>query len=101
MKNSEEFNEYVEKFKKLPSKEKKQITIDEMKTVLALLEKLKKDVNINTGIMFNREILDLNHPDATEDDYAEAIFVYINSIKESLSEYLEKILNMKEDNYES
>lgn len=83
------FNEYVELFKTLPLAVKKEETIKEMKTLIALLSKLKLDLKIEDNLLLNREVLDIQKSDATEDDFVEAVFVYINTIKESLADYLE------------
>lgn len=85
MKENEKFNQYVEDFTKLPLEKKKEIVNKQMKKVLAFIEKIKQDLNINSEILFNKEILDLNKKGATEDDFVEAMFVYAYSMQESLS----------------
>lgn len=85
MKENEKFNQYVEDFTKLPLEKKKEIVNKQMKKVLAFIEKIKHDLNINSEILFNKEILDLNKKDSTEDDFVEAMFVYAYSMQESLS----------------
>ncbi len=91
---NKEFNNYIEQFKKMPIKTKKALTIEEMKKLLAFIEKIKKDFNINNEILFNREILDVAEKEKTEDDFVEAIFVYICSIEESLASYVDYIMNL-------
>ena len=91
MKENENFNQYVESFTKLPLEKKKEIVNKQMKKVLAFIEKLKQDINVNSEILFNKELLDLNKEDATEDDFVEAMFVYAYSIQESLSVYSKAI----------
>jgi len=87
----EEFNKYVETYKKLPLQEKKEIVNAEVKKLLAFIEKAKMDVNAKEEILFNREILDLNQEVVSDDDFVEAMFVYIHSIQESLSEYFNAV----------
>lgn len=84
-----EFDEYVETFKKLPLLKKKELTIQEIKVLIALLSKLNQDLNVDDRILLNKEILDLQKDTQTEDDFVEAVFVYINIIKETLSDYLD------------
>lgn len=76
------FDEYVEAFKKLPLEKKKEILITDFKELLIVINKLN---NNNKDVLFNRELLEVNQ---TEDDFVEAIFVYLCSIKESLGNYI-------------
>ena len=87
-KKNEDFDKYVNCFKNLSLREKQKITIEELKKIIALFEKINIEQNNQTTILFNKEILYLNNEYITEDDYAEAVFVYINSIQELIAEYI-------------
>lgn len=87
------FNNYVEKYKILPLKEKKEIVEKEMQELLAVINTLNQKHGKNTKTLFNREILDLKKEDATEDDFVEAIFVYSYSIKELIASLVEGLEN--------
>ncbi len=94
MKENNEFNDYIEKFKLLPLQTKKEKTIDEIKLLLATIEKLKTDININEELIFNREILDSTSDNISDDDFVEAVFVYIHMIEESFGHYANKIIEI-------
>ena len=79
------FNQYVESYKKLPLKMKKEVLEKDFRELLAILNQLDKN---HDEVLFNREILDLKKEDQTEDDFVEAIFVYLHSIKELLANYI-------------
>lgn len=91
MYNDEKFNEYVELFKKLPLNDKKKRTHEEIKKLLGFIEKAKQDLNINSEILYNKEISDLNGEDISDDDFVEAVFVYTHMIQESLGEYFNTV----------
>ena len=91
MRESKEFNEYVENYKKLPLQEKKNIVNEEVKKLMAFIEKAKSDLNINDEILYNREILDLNSDNVNDEDFVEAMFVYIYAIQESLGKYFNTV----------
>lgn len=91
MQENKLFNEYVEKYKTLPLQEKKNIVNQEIKELLAFIDKAKKDLNINDEILFNREILDLNQDNVSDEDFVEAMFVYIHAIQESLGKYFNEV----------
>ena len=88
---NETFNEYIESYKKLPLQKKKQMANEEVKKLLAFIEKANNDLNLNDTILFNREILDLNSDNVSDDDFVEAMFVYIYSIREALSIYFNTV----------
>lgn len=85
-----DFNELISNFKKLSIIEKKQLTISEIKSLVAVLNALNLHSNNNSKTLFNREIVDLNGLNYEEEDFVEAIYVYIYSIKESLADLVLK-----------
>lgn len=88
---NEAFNEYVEIYKKLPLQKKKSIVNEEVKNLLAFIEKANKDLNLNDTLLFNQEILDLNNENVSDYDFVEAMFVYIYSIREAIGKYFNEI----------
>lgn len=88
---NEEFNKYVEAYKQLPLQKKKQIVNEETKKLLAFIEKANNDLKISDTILFNREILDLNQEEVSDDDFVEAMFVYIHSIREGIGRYFNEV----------
>ena len=79
------FNEYVEKYKNLPLKEKKELVEKEMEELLVVLNALNEKFGDTPEVLFNREKLDLKKEEATEADFVEAMFVYSYSIKELIA----------------
>lgn len=92
MREQAEFNDYVEKFKKLSLKRKKEVTIKEMKKVVGFISLLKEKFNIPEDILYNREILDTNSKKISEEDFVEAAFVYTYMIREAFAEYVDKTI---------
>ena len=48
-----------------------------------------KSLNISNNILLNRELLDLNDENYTQDDFAEAVVTYVNSIQNSLNDFVD------------
>jgi len=86
-----DFNTYIEKYKLLPLKEKKEQVEKQIEEILIALEKLNERYGSTPKLLFNREILDLKKENATEDDFVEAIFVYSYTFKELLASFIETI----------
>lgn len=80
----EDFNEYMEFFKQQTLKEKQSIIFEQMKMILSLADNLCNEVGIKSELILNKEMLDLNNLEYTEDDFAEAIIVLVNSIQNSI-----------------
>lgn len=90
----ENFNKLMDSFKKLPINKKEDETIKEMIDLFSLMNKLRQDVGIKAGVLFNKEIEDMNNIDRTREDFVEAVFAYTISFKEYFSEYIDKISNL-------
>lgn len=88
---NKEFNNVINAFKNLSTEEKKEALIKEFKINLAAIIKLNNDINSNEDLLMNKEILDINNPNATLDDFLEAYFVYLCMISNSIASFAEKV----------
>lgn len=86
-----EFNECVSSFKNLSLSDKKEMVEREINELILVLNSLNKEYDKDFKVLFNREILDLKKKYQTEDDFVEAIFVYMCSIKESIATLIENM----------
>ena len=83
----EDFNEYMDFFKNLSLKEKQEIILDQLKMIASFSNQMCTEYEIPNELIMNRELLDMNSEDYTQDDFAEAVIVYVNSIQNSLSDF--------------
>ena len=83
------FDKYIESYKKLPLPEKKQLVEKQVEELLIVMDKLNEKVGNKSKVLFNREILDLKKEKSTESDFVEAMFVYFYSIKELLASLID------------
>lgn len=83
----ENFEIYMSFFKDQPLKEKRNIVIEQLKILATITNTMCKELNVENEIILNRELLDLNQENYTEDDFAEAAIVLINSIQNSLCDF--------------
>lgn len=81
-------NSFIEEYKEKPLIEKQKILIRELKELITAAEKICLDKGIKYDLLFNREIIDINKENYTEDDYIEAVYAYIQMFKEILSSYV-------------
>ncbi len=87
-----DFDECVTAFCDLETHKKREIIINDLVETLAIINKVANDIGQKKNILLNKEVLDAkNLKECSEDDYNEALFVYIESIRESLGSLLEQI----------
>lgn len=86
LERKEIFAQYIIDFKKLSIESKKQEIIYSLKELLAVFDALSIDEGIKLEYLKSNEILETN----TEDDFLEAILVYLEITKDVIGQYLLK-----------
>ena len=90
----EDFNNYMAFFKEQPLKEKQSIIFEQMKVLAGFANQLCNEIGVDNSLLINRELVDLNSSDYSEDDFAEAIIVLVNSIQDSLCDFSDKLCDV-------
>ena len=87
MQKSESFNNLVEAFKKLDIEDKMTMVIDELKRTEALTLAMNDSIGESreNDILLSREVLDVLDSNVSNEDFVEAVFVYIYSIREEVA----------------
>lgn len=91
---NENFDEYMNYYKKVPLKQKQQIVINQLKMLANLTNKMCEEFEIDNEIIMNRELIDITKKEYTEDDYSKALIVLINSIQNSLCDFNLKLADL-------
>lgn len=94
------FDAFIEEYKELALIDKQQILIKDLKELIALFQELCKIYRIDYELLVNREILDINNTNYGEDDFTEAIYVYIQIFKDVLSTFLLQTMPDEDNNLE-
>jgi len=87
------FIEYLNAFKQMEVSDKRQEIIYAINEITASFVSLAEDANINIEYIKSKEITELNKGYESEDDYLEALLVYIENAKNVLGQYLLKIMS--------
>ena len=82
------FTEYIESVKQLDLNEKKIEVIDSIKELIASIDQVATLEGIELQYLASKEILDISEDSMPEDDYVEALLVYIEVAKSLLGQYL-------------
>jgi len=91
---NEDINEYIKFFKAQPLKEKQSIIYEQLQMLAGFTNDMCKELNISNELILNRELLDLKKDNYTEDDFAEAVIVLVNSIQNSICDYCNGISDL-------
>ena len=92
--NTNSFEEYMKTFKEQPLKEKQSIILEQLQMLSGFTNSLCKEINVKNDILINRELVDVKKDEYTEDDFAEAVIVYVNSIQDSICDYVNGITDL-------
>ena len=82
------FNEYMEAFKALDIPDKRMEIINSVKEINAIIDKLADDSNADSNYLKSNDILDMKNGLESEDDFLEALLVYIENFKNLLAQYI-------------
>ena len=82
------FKDLVERFKELDINDKRIEIVNSLKEINALIDTLAENESRTLQHLKSNEITDLNNGLESEDDFLEALFVYIENIKNLLGQYL-------------
>lgn len=85
------FKEYLTAFKEMETPDKRQEIIHAINEITAIFDMLSNQSNIKPSYLKSNEIFDLKDGFETEDDYLEALLVYIENAKSVLGKYLAQI----------
>lgn len=86
------FKDYVTAFKQMQTSDKRKEIIRNINEITAMFDSLASDAGIQVHYLKSKEISELNDGNESEDDYLEALLVYIENAKSVLGEYLLKII---------
>ena len=87
------FNEYLETFKQLNIPQKRMEIIHAVNEITASFDMLASEANVKLSHLKSKETFDLKEGYESEDDYLEALLVYVENAKSVLGEYLLKMMN--------
>lgn len=85
------FKEYIDAFKKMQIPDKRKEIIRSINEVTAMFDMLASESSIQLSYLKSNEINELKDGYESEDDYLEALLVYIENAKSILGQYLAKV----------
>ena len=91
------FKEYINAFKQLNIMDKRKEIIHNINEITAMFDMLAEESNIQLSYFKSKEISELKEGLESEDDYLEALLVYLENAKSVLGQYLLQMTNEQKD----
>ena len=91
----DEFNKYMEEFKKNSLEEKRKISLDQLKIIASLTNTMCNELGVKNDLIITKDVLEAEK-NISEDDYVEAVVVYTSSIQNSLCDFIDKMSEILE-----
>lgn len=82
-----DFNEYMEFYKTQSLSEKRDIILEQLKMLASLSNDMCKELNVENELILNKELIDINKENYSEDDFLEATITLVNSIQNSICDF--------------
>lgn len=87
----EAFGVLIEYFKLLPNDTKKIEIINQVQELINCYSKICTKFGVMPNMVLNKEMLNLNNPDLTEDDFLNALYAYLNALQDITAQFINKI----------
>ena len=85
------FKAYLDAFKQMETSDKRKEIIRNINEITAVFDMLATESNMQLSYLKSNEITELKDGYESEDDYLEALLVYIENAKSVLGQYLIKL----------
>ncbi len=93
----ENFDEYMVKFKEKSLIDKKEISLEQLKIVAGLVDRMCDELGSDNELLVTKDILEGHTMLDSESEYVEAVVTYTSSIQRSLCSLTDKITEFLEN----
>ena len=93
----EAFAGLIEYYKLLPIQNKRSEIINELEDIISNYSKLCTKLNLIPNMALNKEMLNINREDLTEEEFLHALFAYINTLGDISGQFINKVSELIEN----
>ncbi len=93
----EAFARLIEYYKMLPMQTKRNELINELEDIISNYTKLCTKLNVLPNMALNKEMLNINREDLTEEEFLPALFAYVNTIQAISGQFIDRISDLIEN----
>ena len=87
----EAFSGLMEYYKKLPKEVKKIEIINEIEQIISYYSKICTKFGVLPDMSLNKEMLNINGGNITEEEFLHAVFAYLNTLEEISAQFINKM----------
>ncbi len=87
----------MEYYKHLPLELKRKEIISELEDIIASYSKICTQFGVMPDMVLNKEMLNINKRNLTEDEFLHALFAYINTLQDISSQFINKMCDVMEE----
>ena len=87
----EAFGALVEYFKPLPIDTKKIEIISQVQELIGCYSKICTKFGVMPNMNLNKEMLNLNNPDLSDDDFLNGLYTYLNALQDVTAQFINKM----------
>ena len=87
----EAFAALMEYYKLLPHDTKKLEIINQVQELIGCYSKICTKFGIMPNMALNKEMLNFNNPEISEDDFLNALYAYLNALQDITAQFINKM----------
>lgn len=92
----EAFNGLMEYYKQLPIQNKRSEIISEIESLISVYSKLCTRLGIVPDMALNKETLNINRSNLSEEEFLHALFAYLNTLEDINGQFIDKVSDIIE-----
>ena len=87
----EAFSTLIEYYKKLPIENKRSEIVNELEEIISNYIKICTKFGVMPDMMLNKEMLNINRKNLTEEEFLNALFAYLNTLQDISAQFINKM----------
>ena len=87
----EAFGALIEYYKLLPKDTKKLEIINQVQELISCYSKICTKFGVMPNMSLNKEMLNFNNPEISEDDFLNAMYAYLNALQDITAQFINKM----------
>lgn len=93
----EAFSGLMEYYKLLPKETKRVEIINELEEIISNYSKICTQFGVIPNMMLNKEMLNINRKNITEEEFLHALFAYLNTLQDASAQFINKMSDILEN----
>ena len=93
----EAFTGLMEYYKNLPLEKKRDEIVSELEELISNYSKICTRFGVMPDMMLNKEMLNINRKNITEEEFLHALFAYLNTLEDISAQFINRVCDVLEE----